>query len=248
MMESKFGRRGLIAGIASGVAFVVGGCASMLGRQRRAQNDRFEEFSEYVPKKLDVRTDLEQLEKWMPGAHLSKAHWVMQYRQKKREMLPSPDRPLWVNAVLVLDSETTKALAAVSTGKSIVFLGSIPICGSTSPRVTCSLRSQRRRSMTSSTSTTWFKTIRILRMLTGSGRIKWLSAPNRTSWYSLRRSITCDLKLRCRRPSHARVMAAGVTMSLSGFDRGGEACSRSWPTSASVWVAVASGDAVNELR
>ena len=32
-------------------------------------------------------------------------------------MLPSPDRPLWVNAVLVLDSETTKALAAVSTGK-----------------------------------------------------------------------------------------------------------------------------------
>jgi len=117
MMESKFGRRGLIAGIASGVVFAVGGCASMLGRQRRAQNDRFEEFSEYVPEKLDVRTDLEQLEKWMPGAHLSEAHWVMQYRQKKREMLPSPDRPLWVNAVLVLDSETTKALAAVSTGK-----------------------------------------------------------------------------------------------------------------------------------
>jgi len=117
MMKSKFGRRGLIAGIASGVVFAVGGCASMLGRQRRAQNDRFEEFSEYVPEKLDVRTDLEQLEKWMPGAHLSEAHWVMQYRQKKREMLPSPDRPLWVNAVLVLDSETTKALAAVSTGK-----------------------------------------------------------------------------------------------------------------------------------
>lgn len=116
-MMSKFGRRGLIAGIASGVVFAVGGCASMLGRQRRAQNDRFEEFSEYVPEKLDVRTDLDQLEKWMPGAHLSEAHWVMQYRQKKREMLPSPDRPLWVNAVLVLDSETTKALAAVSTGK-----------------------------------------------------------------------------------------------------------------------------------
>ena len=248
MMESKFGRRGLIAGIASGVAFVVGGCASMLGRQRRAQNDRFEEFSEYVPKKLDVRTDLEQLEKWMPGAHLSKAHWVMQYRQKSARCCHPLIDLYGLMRFLCSILKLPRLLLRYQPEKSIVFLGSIPICGSTSPRVTCSLRSQRRRSMTSSTSTTWFKTIRILRMLTGSGRIKWLSAPNRTSWYSLRRSITCDLKLRCRRPSHARVMAAGVTMGLSGFDRGGEACSRSWPTSASVWVAVASGDAVNELR
>jgi len=37
-------------------------------------------------------------------------------------------------------------------------------------------------------------------------------------------------------------------MSLSGLDEGSEACSRSWPTSVSVWVAAASVDAVNEPR
>ena len=111
-------RRSVIGiGALSGVLLATGGCFSLPGSRRQAQDDRFAAFTEYVPKKLDVKTELEQLEKWMPGAHLSKAHWVMQYRQEKREMLPYPDRPLWVNAVLVLDSEVTKAFVTASTGK-----------------------------------------------------------------------------------------------------------------------------------
>lgn len=115
---TECGRRSVIGiGALSGVLLATGGCFSLPGSRRQAQDDRFATFTEYVPKKLDVKTELEQLEKWMPGAHPSKAHWVMQYRQEKREMLPYPDRPLWVNAVLVLDSEVTKAFVTASTGK-----------------------------------------------------------------------------------------------------------------------------------
>lgn len=115
---TECGRRSVIGiGALSGILLATGGCFSLPGSRRQAQDDRFATFTEYVPKKLDVKTELEQLEKWMPSAHLSKAHWVMQYRQEKREMLPYPDRPLWVNAVLVLDSEVTKAFVTASTGK-----------------------------------------------------------------------------------------------------------------------------------
>jgi len=110
------GRRGIVAGVISGIAFVVGGCASLLGGKRQAQDDRFEKFSEYVPEKLGIRTELGPLEKRMPGIRLSGAHWVAQYQQKKHEVLPYPDRPLWVNAVLTLDPESTKAFAAAASG------------------------------------------------------------------------------------------------------------------------------------
>ncbi|TFH52706.1 hypothetical protein E4J66_06455 [Actinomyces viscosus] len=53
-----------------GAASTLSGCASLLGRRRQTQDDRFETFSEYVPEKLEVRTDLEPLEKRMPGASL----------------------------------------------------------------------------------------------------------------------------------------------------------------------------------
>ncbi len=107
----------VIMAVVVGAASTLSGCASLLGRRRQAQDDRFETFSEYVPEKLEVRTDPEPLEKRMPGVHFASAHWVAQYRQEKREMLPYPDRPLWVNAVVSLDPEATRAFTEALTGE-----------------------------------------------------------------------------------------------------------------------------------
>ena len=118
-----YGRRAAVGmGVLAGTALALGGCALLpgLGRQgstrTRAQDRRFAEFTEYVPEKLEIRTDLEPLQRRMPGIRLSSAHWVAQYQQQERELLPAPDRPIWIHVVATLEPDGARALAEVSTG------------------------------------------------------------------------------------------------------------------------------------
>lgn len=118
-----YGRRAAVGmGVLASAALALGGCALLpgFGRQgstrTRAQDRRFAEFTEYVPEKLEIRTDLEPLQRRMPGIHLSSAHWVAQYQQREREMLPWPDRPIWTHAVVALEPDSARALAEASTG------------------------------------------------------------------------------------------------------------------------------------
>ena len=78
-----YGRRAVVGlGVLAGAALALGGCALLpgLGRREstrtREQDRRFAEFTEYVPKELEIRTDLEPLERRMPGIRFSSAHWV----------------------------------------------------------------------------------------------------------------------------------------------------------------------------
>ena len=52
----------------------------------------------------------------MPGIRFSSAHWVAQYQQRERELLPAPDRPIWTHVVATLEPDSTHALAEASTG------------------------------------------------------------------------------------------------------------------------------------
>ncbi len=52
----------------------------------------------------------------MPGLHASAAHWVAQYEQQSREMLPYPDRPYWFHAVIGAEPDSMRALQEVSSG------------------------------------------------------------------------------------------------------------------------------------
>ena len=100
----------------------LGGCALLPGSRRREstrtreQDRRFAEFTEYVPEELEIRTDLEPLERRMPGIRFSSAHWVAQYQQRERELLPAPDRPIWIHVVATLEPDGARALAEASTG------------------------------------------------------------------------------------------------------------------------------------
>ena len=118
-----YGRRAVVGlGVLAGAALALGDCASFpeIGHQKptpaQTQDSRFAEFTEYVPEKLEIRTDLEPLQRRMPGIHLSSAHWVAQYQQREREMLPWPDRPIWTHVVATLEPDSTRALAEASTG------------------------------------------------------------------------------------------------------------------------------------
>lgn len=118
-----YGRRAVVGlGVLAGAALALGGCASLPGSGRReptrtrAQDGRFAEFTEYVPEKLEIRTDLEPLERRMPGIRLSSAHWVAQYQQQEREILPPQDRPIWTHVVAALEPDGARALAEASTG------------------------------------------------------------------------------------------------------------------------------------
>ena len=112
-------------GVLAGAALALGGCALLPallpGSRRREstrtreQDRRFAEFTEYVPKELEIRTDLEPLEKRMPGIRFSSAHWVAQYQQRERELLPAPDRPIWTHVVATLEPDGARALAEAST-------------------------------------------------------------------------------------------------------------------------------------
>ena len=130
MAES--GRRDVVGmGLAGGAALALGGCAPAQQDQSRpgatpTSDGRFESFTEYVPVTLEIRTDLGRLDRRMPGVTISSAHWVMQYWQEKREILPPQDRPIWIHGVMTLDPASTRALAEASSGKADPLPGIYP--------------------------------------------------------------------------------------------------------------------------
>ena len=129
---SEYGRRGVVGmGFAGGAALALGGCAPAQQDQSRpgatpTSDGRFERFTEYVPVTLEIRTDLGRLDRRMPGVTISSAHWVMQYWQEKREVLPPQDRPIWIHGVMTLDPASTRALAEASSGKADPLPGIYP--------------------------------------------------------------------------------------------------------------------------
>ena len=129
---AEYGRRGVVGmGLAGGTALALGGCApAQAGRSRSSatptSDGRFASFTEYVPVTLEIRTDLGRLERRMPGVTISSAHWVMQYQQEQREVLPPQDRPIWIHGVMTLDPAGSQALAEASTGKADPLPGIYP--------------------------------------------------------------------------------------------------------------------------
>ena len=129
---AEHGRRGVVGmGFAGGAALALGGCApAQAGRSRPSatptSDGRFAGFTEYVPVTLEIRTDLGRLDRRMPGVTISSAHWVMQYWQEKREVLPPQDRPIWIHGVMTLDPASSRALAEASTGKANPLPGIYP--------------------------------------------------------------------------------------------------------------------------
>ena len=129
---AEHGRRGVVGmGLAGGVALALGGCAPAQEDRSRpsatpTSDGRFASFTEYVPVTLEIRTDLGRLDRRMPGVTISSAHWVMQYWQEKREILPPQDRPIWIHGVMTLDPASTRALAEASSGKADPLPGIYP--------------------------------------------------------------------------------------------------------------------------
>ena len=129
---AEYGRRDVVGmGLAGGAALALGGCAPAQQDQSRpgatpTSDGRFESFTEYVPVTLEIRTDLGRLDRRMPGVTISSAHWVMQYWQEKREVLPPQDRPIWIHGVMTLDPASTRALAEASSGKADPLPGIYP--------------------------------------------------------------------------------------------------------------------------
>ena len=129
---AEHGRRGVVGmGFAGGAALALGGCApAQAGRSRPSatptSDGRFAGFTEYVPVTLEIRTDLGRLDRRVPGVTISSAHWVLQYWQEKREVLPPQDRPIWIHGVMTLDPASTRALAEASSGKADPLPGIYP--------------------------------------------------------------------------------------------------------------------------
>ena len=129
---AEHGRRDVVGmGLAGGAALALGGCAPAQQDQSRpgatpTSDGRFESFTEYVPVTLEIRTDLGRLDRRMPGVTISSAHWVLQYWQEKREVLPPQDRPIWIHGVMTLDPASTRALAEASSGKADPLPGIYP--------------------------------------------------------------------------------------------------------------------------
>ena len=131
---AEHGRRRVVGmGLAGAVALSLGGCASAKEDRSRSgatptptSDGRFASFTEYVPVKLEIRTDLGGLDRRMPGITISSAHWVMQYWQEERELLPPQDRPIWIHGVMTLDPAGTRALAEASSGKADPLPGIYP--------------------------------------------------------------------------------------------------------------------------
>ena len=131
---AEHGRRSAVGmGLVGAAALALGGCASAKEDRSRSgatptptSDGRFASFTEYVPVKLEIRTDLGRLDRRMPGITISSAHWVMQYWQEERELLPAPDRPIWIHGVLALDPASTRALVEASSGTADPLPGIYP--------------------------------------------------------------------------------------------------------------------------
>jgi len=131
---AEHGRRSAVGmGLVGAAALALGGCASAKEDRSRSgatptptSDGRFASFTEYVPVKLEIRTDLGRLDRRMPGITISSAHWVMQYWQEERELLPAPDRPIWIHGVLALEPASTRALVEASSGTADPLPGIYP--------------------------------------------------------------------------------------------------------------------------
>ena len=131
---AEHGRRSAVGmGLVGAAALALGGCASAKEDRSRSgatptptSDGRFAGFTEYVPVKLEIRTDLGRLDRRMPGITISSAHWVMQYWQEERELLPAPDRPIWIHGVMTLDPAGTRALVEASSGTADPLPGIYP--------------------------------------------------------------------------------------------------------------------------
>ena len=129
---AEYGRRDVVGmGLAGGAALALGGCAPVQEDRSKpsatpTSDGRFASFAEYVPVTLEIRTDLGRLDRRMPGVTISSAHWVLQYWQEKREVLPPQDRPIWIHGVMTLDPASTRALAEASSGKADPLPGIYP--------------------------------------------------------------------------------------------------------------------------
>ena len=131
---AEHGRRSAVGmGLVGAAALALGGCASAKEDRSRSgatptptSDGRFAGFTEYVPMKLEIRTDLGRLDRRMPGITISSAHWVMQYWQEERELLPAPDRPIWIHGVLALEPASTRALVEAASGTADPLPGIYP--------------------------------------------------------------------------------------------------------------------------
>ena len=131
---AEHGRRSVVGmSLVGAAALALGGCASAKEDRSRSgatptptSDGRFAGFTEYVPVKLEIRTDLGRLDRRMPGITISSAHWVMQYWQEERELLPAPDRPIWIHGVLALEPASTRALVEASSGTADPLPGIYP--------------------------------------------------------------------------------------------------------------------------
>ena len=131
---AEHGRRSAVGmGLVGAAALALGGCASAKEDRSRSgatptptSDGRFAGFTEYVPVKLEIRTDLGRLDRRMPGITISSAHWVMQYWQEERELLPAPDRPIWIHGVMTLEPASTRALVDASSGTADPLPGIYP--------------------------------------------------------------------------------------------------------------------------
>lgn len=111
---------GTCAGIVAAICAALGlvGCSVMRNGVQSAEDDRFAEFTQYVPEPLEIQTDVKPLTKRMPALEVSSANWVAQARLRERELLPEPDRPVWLHAVLKVAPYSAKALDEKSTGSA----------------------------------------------------------------------------------------------------------------------------------
>ncbi len=103
---------------ATACAVLLTGCSVLpLPGQEEPQDDRFADFTQYVPEPLKAQTSLSSVTQRMPGITATEAHFVAQYRVSKSESrLPEPDRPYWFHAVVSVRPATTQALDDASTG------------------------------------------------------------------------------------------------------------------------------------
>lgn len=112
-------RRAFLSGAALCLGVATAGCSSFgRGEPQQEHDERFAEFTEYVPEPLSVRTDTDFVSVFMPGLHLVSGHFVCQYWQAPREVIPPQDRPLWVHMVAEVAAEDAQALSAAAAGQA----------------------------------------------------------------------------------------------------------------------------------
>ena len=105
-------RRAVLGAVALCAAVAAAGCSLPWKRK----DDRFARFTEDVPRKLTVSTDLEAVTtRRMPALHASAAHWAGQV-EEPFEILPDQDPRYWFHAVVSVEADSARALQEASSG------------------------------------------------------------------------------------------------------------------------------------